>query len=73
MREEACKADIFTRPSWGCEVTYETIPISVANQYPQLHSEVLNIFFQCAGEIRGENTKHPFHSSWGRKCVNLIF
>ena len=27
--KEACQLDTFTRPSWGHEQTYETIPISV--------------------------------------------
>ena len=30
-REEACQLDILDRPSWGRELTSETIPISVAN------------------------------------------
>ena len=43
MGEWVCQPDSFTTGSWGCELTCETIPISVANPQPQLHSAVLNI------------------------------
>ena len=29
MGEGACQLDILDRPSWGCELTSETIPISI--------------------------------------------
>ena len=74
MMEEACQADIFTRPRWACEPTFETIPISVANQYPQLHSEVLTIFSMYIWESTGEKMLSTFlHNSWGRRRVKLIF
>ena len=49
--------NLFTRLSWEQELTFETIPISLANQYPKLHSEVLIIYFLCMGEYRRENVK----------------
>ena len=44
MGEGACQLDISDRPSWRCELTSETIPISIGGLSPQLHSEVLNAF-----------------------------
>ena len=44
MGEEVCQLDILARPSWGDELTFETIPISIGDPYPQLYSEVLNIY-----------------------------
>ena len=46
MGKWACQLDIYTRSSWGCELTYETISISIGGLQPQLyvHSEVLIIF-----------------------------
>ena len=40
-----CQLDILDRPRLGRELTYETIPISIGGQEPQLHLEVLSIFF----------------------------
>ena len=42
--EMACQLDISDRPSWICELTSETIFISIGGPSPQLHSEVLNAF-----------------------------
>ena len=36
-----CQFDTLDSPSWGREVTYETIPISIANLKPQLQFVVL--------------------------------
>ena len=39
-----CRLDNLDRPSWRCELTSETIPISIGDPQPQLHWKVLNIF-----------------------------
>ena len=73
MGEGACQLDILSGVSWGRELTSETIPISVANPQPQLHSEVLNTF-SMYGRVRiGKKALSTFfHSSWERGRVSLI-
>ena len=62
MGEGACQLDIVNRARWGRELTSETIPISIANPQPQLHSEVPNVFsmYVRMGEYKEENAKHLF-------------
>ena len=60
MGEGACQLDTLVQPSWEHEVTYETIPISVAYPQPQLQVEVLNIFFNVWESIGDDNVKHLF-------------
>ena len=44
-RERGClSASYLDRASWGHQLTSETISTSIGGLYPQLHSEVLNIF-----------------------------
>ena len=74
MGEGACQLNILDRASWGREPTSETIPISVDNPLPQLHSEVLNNFSMYGWESKGEKTLSTFlHNSWERGRVSLIF
>ena len=47
MREKAyaCQLTNLDRPSWGCKLTSETIPISIGDPISQLHWKVLKYFF----------------------------
>ena len=72
MGEGACQLDILDSPSWRRELTSETIPISLGGPLPQVHSEVLNNFFNVWESI-GEKTLSTFlHNSCRREHVNLI-
>ena len=59
MGKEVCQLDIFTRPSWGRELTYEVITISIPNHNLSYIQWCL-IFFQCMEEYRRENIKDLF-------------
>ena len=74
MGKWACQHHISTTPSWECELTCETIPISVANLIPQIPSEVLNIFLcMYIWENIWEKMLSTFlNSSWESGRVNLI-
>ena len=47
------------RPSWGRELTYETIPISVANPNPSYIRRCL-VFYPCVGGSRGKHANFFF-------------
>ena len=77
--EGTCQPGIFTKSSWGCELSYETLPITLCVLWPLLfkvvlwpnfgHSTTVNVWERIGEKALGT----IFHNSWERGRVNLIF
>ena len=70
MGEGACQLAILDRPSWGRELTSETIPISKGGQLLQLHSKVLSIY---VWESIGEKSRSTFCIAHGGGSVSTSY